>query len=394
MKLAGAAIPGAASLRNGLDFALSRSLGLDLAAAKPAPAVAAALAGGDPAEPAEWDVDRHGCRRWPAWRGAMVAGQTLPPGGVSALIAAAAEADAKSRSQGAGAGPAGRRPRPATWLRQDRASLAAFVVPEGKAPAARSLALEDGRAPQADGRDGAAGALDLADAGTAGPSIADRARIVHALALAGLDDGSPRARRWKACWRRNEHSGGAWAEAFLEMMAVERAAAKNTLTAYTRDLADAAGFLAAPRARTWPTPRPRTSRPISPTWAREACRRPRRRGGAPRCGSSIASCWAKAGGATIPRAASRRRRRAGPLPKVLSREEVDRLIAAAGGRDGAQGLRLGCMVELAYASGLRISELTALTAGGAGARSGLSDRQGQGRQGAAGPAERRRARRR
>jgi integrase/recombinase XerD len=46
---------------------------------------------------------------------------------------------------------------------------------------------------------------------------------------------------------------------------------------------------------------------------------------------------------------------------VLSREEVDRLIAAAGARDGAQGLRLGCMVELAYASGLRISELTGLT---------------------------------
>jgi integrase/recombinase XerD len=39
---------------------------------------------------------------------------------------------------------------------------------------------------------------------------------------------------------------------------------------------------------------------------------------------------------------------------------MDRLIAAAAARDGAQGLRLGCMVEMAYASGLRISELTAL----------------------------------
>jgi integrase/recombinase XerD len=50
-----------------------------------------------------------------------------------------------------------------------------------------------------------------------------------------------------------------------------------------------------------------------------------------------------------------------PLPKVLTRDEVDRLIAAAGARDGAQGVRLACMVELAYASGLRISELTSLT---------------------------------
>ncbi|MDB5445802.1 MAG: putative integrase/recombinase recombination protein, partial [Phenylobacterium sp.] len=49
------------------------------------------------------------------------------------------------------------------------------------------------------------------------------------------------------------------------------------------------------------------------------------------------------------------------LPKVLSREEMDRLIVAAGARYGGQGLRLACMVELAYASGLRISELTGLT---------------------------------
>jgi integrase/recombinase XerD len=54
-------------------------------------------------------------------------------------------------------------------------------------------------------------------------------------------------------------------------------------------------------------------------------------------------------------------RKGRPLPKVLSREEMDRLIAAAAARDGDQGLRLGCMVELAYASGLRISELTGLT---------------------------------
>ncbi len=49
------------------------------------------------------------------------------------------------------------------------------------------------------------------------------------------------------------------------------------------------------------------------------------------------------------------------LPKVLSREEMDRLIGAASTRDGPGGVRLGCMVELAYASGLRISELTGLT---------------------------------
>ncbi|MDB5453330.1 MAG: fliK, partial [Caulobacteraceae bacterium] len=47
-KLGGGAA-GAASLRNGLDLALSRSLGLDLTTAKASPAVAQALSGGPPA---------------------------------------------------------------------------------------------------------------------------------------------------------------------------------------------------------------------------------------------------------------------------------------------------------------------------------------------------------
>ena len=38
-------------------------------------------------------------------------------------------------------------------------------------------------------------------------------------------------------------SAAGWIDAFLEMMAVERAAARNTLTAYGKDLADAQGFL-------------------------------------------------------------------------------------------------------------------------------------------------------
>ncbi len=42
-------------------------------------------------------------------------------------------------------------------------------------------------------------------------------------------------------------SGADWAEAFLEMMAVERSAAQNTLSAYGRDLSDAQGFLAGRR---------------------------------------------------------------------------------------------------------------------------------------------------
>jgi len=158
----------------------------------------------------------------------------------------------------------------------------------------------------------------------------------------------------------NSGMGDAWGEAFLEMMSVERSAAKNTLTAYARDLTDAQGFLAG-RGRDLASASAEDveayfnalgAKGLSPATAarrRAAVRQfyrfvlgegwrsddPSRRVEAPKKGRS--------------------------LPKVLAREEVDSLIVAAAGRDGAQGLRLACMVELAYASGLRISELTGLS---------------------------------
>jgi integrase/recombinase XerD len=150
-----------------------------------------------------------------------------------------------------------------------------------------------------------------------------------------------------------------WAEAFLEMMAVERAAAKNTITAYGKDLTDASGFLSG------------RGRDLGDASAED-----------------IEAYFAALGARGLsPATASRRRaavrqfyrfvlgegwrtddpsrrvdapKRGRPLPKVLSRDEVDRIIAAASAKDGAQGLRIGCVVELIYASGLRISELTAL----------------------------------
>ncbi|UDF04485.1 site-specific tyrosine recombinase [Asticcacaulis sp. AND118] len=49
-----------------------------------------------------------------------------------------------------------------------------------------------------------------------------------------------------------------------------------------------------------------------------------------------------------------------PLPKILSRAEVDALIAAADAKDAHQAIRLQCLIEIAYASGMRVSEIVAL----------------------------------
>jgi hypothetical protein len=182
MAMLSGASPGAASLRNGLDYALSRRLTLDLAAAKPAPAVAAALAGGAPSEPT-WDA-----ASLDATTGGMasaIATGVPPPAGVSAMIAAAAEADAKARArlQAAALLAAALLPElPA----DDRARIAAFDIPAGKAPAGRNLALQDAA------RRGAAGEAALialwtaVDAGPDGLALGDRVCVVQALARVGL----------------------------------------------------------------------------------------------------------------------------------------------------------------------------------------------------------------
>ena len=49
-----------------------------------------------------------------------------------------------------------------------------------------------------------------------------------------------------------------------------------------------------------------------------------------------------------------------PLPKVLSRAEVDRLIEAAKAKGGADGGRMATLLEILYGTGLRVSELVTL----------------------------------
>jgi integrase/recombinase XerD len=154
-------------------------------------------------------------------------------------------------------------------------------------------------------------------------------------------------------------SAAGWVEAFLEMMAVERAAARNTLKAYGKDLEDARDYLS----------RVGGDLDVASTEAIEAyfqdlgirglspATTARRRSAVRQFYRFVLEEGWRADDPSRRVAAPKAVR---PLPKVLSRGEVDALIAAAAGKDGGQGLRLACMIELLYASGLRISELLSL----------------------------------
>ena len=183
-KLAGAGNPGAASLRNGLDYALSRNLGLDLAAAKPSPAVAAALSAGDPAGPA---FDPAGAPAEVAPLAETLArGEPVREAVLQALLEAAASSEPKARARGqAAAALALALSGPLTP--QTRGQIAALSLPEGRAPVGRDLALDAAADQKLMGEAALLALWTCAEAGPAGLALGDRVRIVRALHEVGLD---------------------------------------------------------------------------------------------------------------------------------------------------------------------------------------------------------------
>ena len=157
---------------------------------------------------------------------------------------------------------------------------------------------------------------------------------------------------------------------FLDMLAAERGAAKNTLDAYARDLADygdwlAAHGLGADAAATDDIRRYLASLQSRGFKATSAARRL----------SSLRQfhkfLYAEGLRADDPALVLERPRQGRRLPKVLSMDEVERLLAASreGIDDPARPLRrrlraarAAALLELLYATGLRVSELVALPA--------------------------------
>ncbi len=146
-------------------------------------------------------------------------------------------------------------------------------------------------------------------------------------------------------------------EAFLEMLAAERGAARLTLEAYEGDLAEVArtlGTTAIERATT------------------EDLRRYlaglERRRLAPRTAARRLSALRQffrflvidGRRADDPTAALDAPRLGQALPKLVSVAEAAALLAAARQRTGAEGVRLVALLELLYGAGLRVSELVGL----------------------------------
>ena len=158
---------------------------------------------------------------------------------------------------------------------------------------------------------------------------------------------------------------------YLDMLTAERGAGKNTLGAYGRDLADFAASLA------------RAGRSVASATTddlRGYLGTLGKRGLKPATVARRLSAirqlyrflYAEGQRKDDPAAVLEGPKRARNLPKTLTLAEVDRLLRVAVSGDLAAALpvrlravRLACLVELLYATGLRVSELVSLPASAA-----------------------------
>jgi integrase/recombinase XerD len=149
-------------------------------------------------------------------------------------------------------------------------------------------------------------------------------------------------------------------EAFLEMMAAERGASANTIAAYRRDLADLVQFLkpggTAPHQAGTETLR---------AYLADLHRRGLVARSAARRLSALRQFYRflliEGVRADDPSAQLDAPRLGRPLPRYLGEEEVGAILDSARRREGVAGLRAVALMEVLYATGLRVSELVGLT---------------------------------
>jgi integrase/recombinase XerD len=153
---------------------------------------------------------------------------------------------------------------------------------------------------------------------------------------------------------------------YLDMLAAERGAGRNTLSAYGRDLADFTAYLAAAGSSI-----ASASTYDLRLYLGELAGRGLQSSTVARRLSAIRQLYrflyAEGQRKDDPAAVLEGPKRVRALPKTLTLGEVDRLLRGAAAADPAAPLqtrlraaRLACLVEMLYATGLRVSELVAL----------------------------------
>ncbi|MFD1254681.1 Tyrosine recombinase XerD [Devosia equisanguinis] len=162
-------------------------------------------------------------------------------------------------------------------------------------------------------------------------------------------------------------SGAHLVGAFLEMMSAERGAAANTIEAYRRDLSDYSGFVAGRGQSLLDCPRDTITAYLENLKLEGlSASSSARRLSAIRQLHKFLCADGLRGDDPTRIVASPKPRRA--LPKVLSVAEVDRLLTLAETEANAPASpakqlaarRLYCLLEMLYATGLRVSELVSL----------------------------------
>lgn len=152
-----------------------------------------------------------------------------------------------------------------------------------------------------------------------------------------------------------------WISTFLEAQAAELGAATNTLLAYGRDLKDFSAWLTHRKSDFADADRDRIERYLIDCDAQGLSRSTRAR----RLSAikqlyrfAFDEGWRETNPAIQIKGPGRQKR----LPKTLDVPEVDRLLAAARqtGRTQADRVRNTCLMEVLYATGMRVTELVSL----------------------------------
>jgi len=182
-----------------------------------------------------------------------------------------------------------------------------------------------------------------------------------------------KAMTMKSGGRSRASSSTVAVNAFLDMLSAERGASLNTIEAYRRDLEGYAAFLTSEQKSI-----EHADRSAIGAYLAHLTESGLKASSASRKLSAIRQfhkfLYAEGLRADDPTAALRAPKRAPALPKVLSVAEVDRLLTVAAegieaeDRPFAERLaaaRLSALLELLYATGLRVSELVSLPASAA-----------------------------